>query len=319
MRIYRPVCTSIWYDDKFPYASDDCQHVWFHVFTHPLSTPFGLVIASLEGLAADKNRNGAWPTERYRKAFDEAVALGFFKYDARALLVYFPNYFTNDNKQNHPNNPNVILSWAERWAMVPASPLKDECFEVLKALCEAKGEPFMAAFIKGFTKGSLKGYPKGYPKGSLNREHKHKHKREQEHKPNTPDSGVPGNLKKDSPPSLFQSTDITVPDISPEDILDTWNKSKLTPCKKLGPTIKKRITTLLKDHPDMLWWQELFLRVQTSDFLSGRKTDWSASLDWVIGPKNLEKIESGRYDNHKTKAAFTDLAEAFINHGKHDT
>lgn len=41
----------------------------------------------------------------------------------------------------------------------------------------------------------------------------------------------------------------------------------------------------------------LFRRVEASDFLSGRKTDWRADLDWILKPEHLTKILEGSYDN----------------------
>lgn len=160
MRVYRSVCTYIWNDDKFPYASDDCQLVWFHLFTNPCSSPLGVFRASLSGLAEDKNRNGAWPIERYTKAFQEALRYGFVKVDRKALLVSFPKYFSAANVCNHPQSPNVVTSWGERFADLPNSPLKLECYHSLKALLEGKGEAFLKAFLKAF--GDV------YPHPSLN-------------------------------------------------------------------------------------------------------------------------------------------------------
>lgn len=138
MKIYRSVCTYVWNDDKFPYASDDCQLVWFHIFTNPVSSPLGLFRASIPGLAEDKNRNGAWPLARYRKGFEEALKLGFLKVDPKALLISFPKYFSLDYECNHPVSPNQLKNWGERFNDLPESPLKDECYSSLKALLDAK-------------------------------------------------------------------------------------------------------------------------------------------------------------------------------------
>ena len=40
-------------------------------------------------------------------------------------------------------------------------------------------------------------------------------------------------------------------------------------------------------------------KVASSDFLSGRKTDFKASFNWVFGPKNFPKVLDGNYDNDK--------------------
>lgn len=150
MRVYRSVCTYIWNDDKFPFSSDDCQLVWFHIFTHPSSTPLGILRASIAGLAEDKNRNGGWTLERYTKAFEEALRHGFVKVDRKALLISFPKYFSPSNTCNHPQSPNVVKSWGERFHDLPNSPLKAECYQSLKALLEGFGVGFQEAFLKAF-------------------------------------------------------------------------------------------------------------------------------------------------------------------------
>ena len=40
-----------------------------------------------------------------------------------------------------------------------------------------------------------------------------------------------------------------------------------------------------------------FDRVQKSDWLCGRKTDWRANFDWVMKKENFQKITEGNYDN----------------------
>ena len=44
-------------------------------------------------------------------------------------------------------------------------------------------------------------------------------------------------------------------------------------------------------------WEQLFVKVEASDFLSGRVKDWKASFDWIIKPNNAVKILEGNYDN----------------------
>ena len=151
MKVYRSICTYIWNDDKFPFASDDCQLVWFHIFTNPLSSPLGVFKASLAGLAEDKNRNGAWSIARYRKAFGEGLREGFMDYDEKALLVSFPKYFSPDHSCNHPRSPNVVQSWGSRFKELPESRLKTQCYQSLKDLLEGMHQGFMKAFMKAFT------------------------------------------------------------------------------------------------------------------------------------------------------------------------
>jgi hypothetical protein len=104
MSRYRNIHCMIWNDDKFPFASDDCQLVFFHLLTTPFGTPFGLFKASVSMLADEKR----WSKQRYEKAFREGLAKGFFKYDERHLVVFLPKFV----KYNQPQNANVIINWS---------------------------------------------------------------------------------------------------------------------------------------------------------------------------------------------------------------
>jgi hypothetical protein len=54
-----------------------------------------------------------------------------------------------------------------------------------------------------------------------------------------------------------------------------------------------------KERQDIRWWRQYFERVNQSDFLTGRVKDFMANLNWLIGPKNMEKVLNGAYDSRK--------------------
>ena len=284
MRIYRSVCTYIWQDQRFPYVSDDCQLVWFHIFTNPLSTQFGLVRASVEGLAAEKNLNGTWPLDRYAKAFTEGLREGFFEYDEKALLIYFPKYFSAQHPHNHPNNPNVILGWGEWFRNIPESPLKQKCLQNLNEMVISKGKAFQEAFSKAFTEAFTKAALKPLGTEWVNRKPKPKPKP----KPKREEEG------EDSFPS---------PAYSVEQIRESWNKIVgVKICKKLDGALLQKVAKLSRQHP-WSWWTDLFAEIAKSAFLSGKvsgrdgKKSFRIDLDWATGPINLGKILSGKYDD----------------------
>lgn len=61
--------------------------------------------------------------------------------------------------------------------------------------------------------------------------------------------------------------------------------------------IRKKLFARLREHPDPEWWRAYIDRIGRSSFLCGRVRDWSATFDWVLGPKNMEKILLGNYDD----------------------
>ncbi len=65
------------------------------------------------------------------------------------------------------------------------------------------------------------------------------------------------------------------------------------------------ILAAYKREPDLELWRTRMRRAEASDFLAGRKTEWRASAVWIFGPKNVVKLDSGQYDNHKPKPGAT--------------
>lgn len=59
-----------------------------------------------------------------------------------------------------------------------------------------------------------------------------------------------------------------------------------------------------ESHPCLQWWEEIFKRVEESDFLCGRATSsqFKASFDWMLSPSNLQKIDEGNYKNRRGTA-----------------
>jgi len=46
------------------------------------------------------------------------------------------------------------------------------------------------------------------------------------------------------------------------------------------------------------WWRWFFCEyIRPSDFLMGRVKEWQASLDWIVRPRNFQKIMNGLYVN----------------------
>lgn len=91
-------------------------------------------------------------------------------------------------------------------------------------------------------------------------------------------------------------------DIPPsQQIIDLYH-DKL-PCLprvvKLGDSLKAKISARWKEpgQGDLDWWAGYFDLVAQSDFLTGRKTDFRASFDWLLGPINMSKVLNGAYAN----------------------
>jgi len=85
---------------------------------------------------------------------------------------------------------------------------------------------------------------------------------------------------------------------SVSEVVNLWNSIPgLIQARSISGPIEKSIARRIHEHPSIGWFSMIFERVSHSDFLSGRKSDFAATIDWVLGPKNLAKILNGNYDN----------------------
>ena len=57
-----------------------------------------------------------------------------------------------------------------------------------------------------------------------------------------------------------------------------------------------------KERQTVEWWENFFYGVAESDFLTGKVKDWRASLTWLVGPKNFEKVMNGIYFNNQKES-----------------
>lgn len=90
-----------------------------------------------------------------------------------------------------------------------------------------------------------------------------------------------------------------------EDFVNLFNQScpSLPKVLDITPKRKKKIGSRLSTDSDMQFWEDIFKRVEVSDWLSGRAGKWSASFDWIMEPANLQKIKEGNYDNKENAEA----------------
>lgn len=63
----------------------------------------------------------------------------------------------------------------------------------------------------------------------------------------------------------------------------------------------KILGRLWKQHPDLDWFAGYFAYVAESEFLTGKASDFQADLEWLLRPRNFQKINEGKY--HGTRKA----------------
>jgi len=78
--------------------------------------------------------------------------------------------------------------------------------------------------------------------------------------------------------------------------------TSLPKCQRVNERRGKHIGTLLNEFT----FDEIataFRKAESSDFLTGKKTEWQANFDWLINKNNLIKVIEGAYDNKQKKPA----------------
>src|SRR5215831_12501391 len=61
------------------------------------------------------------------------------------------------------------------------------------------------------------------------------------------------------------------PPLSPEELHAIWNAGPVqmgcAPSKRLTVTIRRNLERLIREHPDIEWWDDIFTRVMASPYL----------------------------------------------------
>ena len=91
-----------------------------------------------------------------------------------------------------------------------------------------------------------------------------------------------------------------------EQIIENYKKlcTGLTPVGNLLPRDFKVINDLVRfsEEEKSITDDQIisaFKKANESDFLCGKKTTFKADIKWMCNPVNLEKINNGKYDDHK--------------------
>ena len=103
--------------------------------------------------------------------------------------------------------------------------------------------------------------------------------------------------------NISLSTDVDEQErIDCQSVIDCFNSVCVSLPKVQKLTDKRR--KAIKNADKLLGgtgFDELFMRVEQSDFLTGRSGSWSCGFDWVLKPSNLTKILEGNYNNKTAK------------------
>ena len=90
-------------------------------------------------------------------------------------------------------------------------------------------------------------------------------------------------------------------------VIEAYNDTcySLPSVKTLNDGRKRAIRKLYRNY-SMEQINEVFLKAQCSDFLSGKSGKWNATFDWLIKDSNFIKVLEGNYDNKVATASRID-------------
>ena len=260
---FRKIDPRIWTDEKFRLLKAGEQRIAFYILTAQ-SNRIGLFSFSVGKACEDLDMS----PQTFRKGFQKVCQTLNWVWDTDARVLYLPTWW----RYNQPENANNVIGNLKDLDDLPKTPLLERFSTNTTYLRED--------LIQTFTQTLAKRYPQRSPKRSASQE------QEQEQESPLPPKG---GIAEDSN------------GLQPEEILQKWNALPgVKPCKTLDATLQTRIGRRLKEYPGPAWWEGFFQQVKDSDFLCGRtngtRGSFHATLDWVLGPKNLDKILRGNFD-----------------------
>jgi hypothetical protein len=85
--------------------------------------------------------------------------------------------------------------------------------------------------------------------------------------------------------------------------VDRWNEvaqsQNLPVVQRLTSPRKAKLRARLNDCGGLEGWSAALEKLASSDFLTGKKTDWKADFDFLLQEKSFTKLMEGAYDNNR--------------------
>ena len=75
----------------------------------------------------------------------------------------------------------------------------------------------------------------------------------------------------------------------------------LVKVQKITEKRKRAIKKAKKDIEEFGGWEKYFEKINESDYLNGKVTNWKADFDWLLKPEKMIKIMEGSYQNNVAK------------------
>ncbi len=142
MAKYRKISPRLWNDPVFRNLSESARAVFFLLLTHPHTSAVGTLRAFPAGLAPELG----WGVRRFNRALNELQEQDLVRCDARWGLIRVVGFM----RDNLPESPNVLRSWAGALEDCPLCALRDEVLAELADVARSMGPGFGRAFAEVF-------------------------------------------------------------------------------------------------------------------------------------------------------------------------
>lgn len=116
---------------------------------------------------------------------------------------------------------------------------------------------------------------------------------------------VRSNKLPDGSSSADKSANPKTPPCPHKKIISLYNEilgQALPQCKVTNKTIESNLRARWREdktRQGLAWWSQFFNDVSESDFLMGRRGEWSADFTWLVRSTNMTKVLNGNYINKK--------------------
>lgn len=147
---YRKVSPRIWGDEKFVSLGEGEKLLALYILTSDQTNRIGCFRFSPGKAAEDLGCSANTLGNRFETV---CQTLGW-KFSEKVKILLLPTWF----EYNPPHNPNQVQGWSSDFSDLPDDPLKWQCFQELRTVCERLGEPFLKRFLQAFPEPSRNGW-----------------------------------------------------------------------------------------------------------------------------------------------------------------
>ncbi len=322
MREYARICPSFWTGNTGRtiklMKNRDVTLTAFYLITNTHTHMTGMYYLPIAYIMSDTGLS----LEEASNAMFKLKEIGFCAYDDQLEYVWIKEMARYQIAEELKGNDNRIKPIHKMWESVPALPFLFEFYmkyknayslpahKSFKNKCEAQGAepeiqydedgvPWQSAFTDGMNN-SFYNTHSNAPFGYDSLPH---HKGLSKVTP-IPLPSQEQEQEQDINIVIDKSKTTQCPH---EEIVDAYHENlpMMPPVKTWNSQRQKYLRTRWNEdleRQDIEWWKAFFIYIASSDFLTGKTSDFTANLEWIVKPANFIKILEGNYNNKKKTA-----------------